>query len=100
MQENKELTEKLNSLSLSQHINTGEDTRRDLEKEYASLWLAVEELNRLDAEKELALQELLNDREEALVQRDMALLKVDQLTNEYNNLYRDIEVLFFKMINF
>ena len=65
---------------------------KDIEKEYASLWLAVEELNKLDAEKELALQELLGDREEALAQRDAALLLVEQLRNEYRELQLDIEV--------
>ena len=35
----------------------------DMEKEYTSLWLAVNELSKLDAEKDDAIKELLNERE-------------------------------------
>ena len=35
----------------------------DMEKEYTSLWLAVNELSKLDTEKDDAIKELLNERE-------------------------------------
>ena len=35
----------------------------EMEKDYASLWLAIKELSELDAEKELAIEELLEERD-------------------------------------
>jgi hypothetical protein len=63
-----------------------------IEKEYASLWLAVGELNKLDADKDKELRQLIFDRDEALEQRDLVLTKLEILRIEYEELRNHVEV--------
>ena len=68
-----------------------DDAPKQLEKEYASLWSAVEELSKLDAEKDESLKELLKTREQAIAQRDAALLEIESLVAENRSLQQNIE---------
>lgn len=81
------------SFSPNKQFYTREDmeqSRKDVEKEYASLWLAVGELNKLDAEKEQAITDLLRHKEQALLERDTALVQVEHLTKSCQELQEDI----------
>lgn len=77
--------------SLATHESEKNFPKTTIEKEYASLWLAVGELNKLDADKDKELRQLLFDRDEALEQRDLVLTKFETLRVEYEELRNHVE---------
>ena len=78
--------ETLNARSELQH------TQENMQREFASLWMAVQELNKLDAVKEQALADLVSDRDRTVRDRDMANKKLHELTVNYQSLHRELQV--------
>ena len=63
-----------------------------MQKEFASLWLTVQELNKLDASKEQALAGLVADRDAACKQRDAAEAELVELAQSYKQLQFELQV--------
>ena len=70
-------------------------SREGMQGELASLWMAVQELNKLDAVKEKKMQELLSDRDRALEAKELALTQLDEMTDNYNELQTELQVIIF-----
>jgi Kinesin motor domain len=68
-------------------------SREGMQGELASLWMAVQELNKLDAVKEKKMQELLCDRDAASEAKDAALRQLEEMTDNYNELQTELQVL-------
>ena len=68
-------------------------SREGMQGELASLWMAVQELNKLDAVKEKKMQELLCDRDAAIESRDSALKQLEEMTDNYNELQTELQVM-------
>lgn len=68
------------------------ETEEHAQKEFASLWMAVEELNKIDAEKNLTLQQLTTERDQAMRERDAALTQVKELRQECKMLKAELKV--------
>ena len=68
-------------------------SREGMQGELASLWMAVQELNKLDAVKEKKMQELLCDRDSAIESRDSALKQLEEMTDNYNELQTELQVM-------
>lgn len=60
-------------------------SKEEMQKEFASLWLAVQELNALDAQKESALADLISDRDRVVRDRDAAIERLKSV-NGYSPL--------------
>ena len=75
-------------------------SREGMQGELASLWMAVQELNKLDAVKEKKMQELLNDRDRALEAKELALTQLDEMTDNYNELQTELQVLTLSFLTF
>lgn len=70
-----------------------EKSQETMQSEFSSLWLAVQELNKLDAAKEDALAELIDDRARVLAERDSGLKKFHELSIKYASLQQDLETI-------
>jgi chromosome segregation ATPase len=69
-----------------------EKSQENMQSEFSSLWVAVQELNKLDAVKEQALADLITDRDRILGERDSGHKKFNELSVKYASLQRDLEV--------
>ena len=67
-------------------------SREGMQGELASLWMAVQELNKLDAVKEKKLQELLVDRDQAVEGKEGAFRQLKEMTDNYNELQTELQV--------
>lgn len=67
--------------------------KEDMQKEFTSLWLAVQQLNSLDAAKERALQDLISDRDKAVRERNEAIEKLNIMQKEYAELQSELEAI-------
>lgn len=75
--------------------NAKEDLQKSqesMQREFSSLWMAVQELNKLDAIKEKGLMELLADRDEAVKEKKEALRKLDEMSDNFHRVQRDLQV--------
>jgi hypothetical protein len=72
-----------------------EQTQENMQREFASLWIAVQELNKLDAAKEKALGELINDRDRILSEKILTDRRVDELMALNNQLQSDLEARYY-----
>ena len=71
---------------------TLEKSQESMQREFSSLWIAVQELNKLDAAKEKALAELISDRDRAVVEKNNATTNLMELSHKYEQLQQDLEV--------
>lgn len=69
------------------------NAQENMQKEFASLWMAVQELNKLDASKERALAELISDREHAVREKDAAVLELGEYKQKYRDLQSELQVV-------
>lgn len=69
--------------------------KEDMQKEFTSLWLAVQKLNAIDAEKEKAMQDIVVERDSVLRERDEAVEKLKVLEKNYEELQSELEVRVF-----
>ena len=67
-------------------------SREGMQGELASLWMAVQELNKLDAVKEKKLQELLADKDHAVEAKLNAFKQLKEMTDNYNELQSELQV--------
>lgn len=67
-------------------------SREGMQGELASLWMAVQELNKLDAVKEKKLQELLTDKDQAVEAKLNAFRQLKEMTDNYNELQSELQV--------
>ena len=67
-------------------------SREGMQGELASLWMAVQELNKLDAVKEKKLQELLVDRDQAVQGQESAFRQLKEMTDNYNEIQTELQV--------
>ena len=63
-----------------------------MQKEFTSLWLAVQKLNAIDAEKEKAMQDIVSERDAILREKDEAVEKLKVLEKNYEELQSELEV--------
>lgn len=67
-------------------------SKEDMQKEFTSLWLAVQKLNTIDAEKEKAIQDIVAERDNAIREKNDAIEKLRVLEKEYEELQGELEV--------
>jgi chromosome segregation ATPase len=70
-----------------------EKSQENMQREFSSLWLAVQELNKLDSAKERALAELISDRDRLAGERDAGTKRFHDLSLKYTTLQHDLEVM-------
>lgn len=69
-----------------------EASKEQMQKEFASLWLAVEQLNKLDASKDRNLEELNQERDDLVAENRALKKQLQQLQREFNTLQSEIQV--------
>jgi len=87
-EENRRLREQLQAALLDAE-NAKEDlatSQESMQKEFASLWMAVQELNKLDATKENAIRELL-------MEKDRYAQQLQIVTSDYLKLQGELEAI-------
>jgi hypothetical protein len=62
-----------------------------MQKEYSSLWLAVQELNKLDVIKEKAMLDLVEERNKAIQEKSLLDRALKELSTSYNDLQDELE---------
>ena len=67
-------------------------TQENMQREFASLWMAVQELNKIDATKEQALADLISDRDRTAAERDKALQKLHEYSQQNKRLHSELQV--------
>ena len=70
-----------------------EASKDDMEKEFSSLWLAVEQLNKLDASKDKALADMTAKYDEACQKNTLWEEKYKAIVQDYDKLQRELQVL-------
>jgi hypothetical protein len=69
-----------------------ESSKEDMQKEFSSLWLAVEQLNKLDATKDKAMADLTESYDEACQNNIMWEGKYKAIVRDYDKLQRELQV--------
>jgi len=70
-----------------------EVSKEDMQKEFSSLWLAVEQLNKLDASKDKAMAELTASYDEACRDNNMWESKYNAIVRDYDTLQRELQAI-------
>ena len=86
-----------NELSLSQSDARRarqelESSKEDMQREFASLWLAVQQLNKMDASKETTIRELINERDRAVNEKYEISKKLQDVSIDYERLQKELQV--------
>lgn len=68
-------------------------SQENMQKEFASLWMAVNELNKMDAVKDKEIQSLIIERDQALKERDAAIKSLRDLKMEYRKLNNELKTI-------
>ncbi len=68
------------------------NTQASMQKEFSSLWMSVQELNKLDALKDKSIQDLVAERSQIAVERDLAHEKLKSLSSEIEQMKRVMPV--------
>lgn len=74
--------------------NELEASKEDMQKEFSSLWLAVEQLNKLDASKDKAMADMTTSYDEACRNNAMWESKYNAILSDYDTLQRELQVGF------
>jgi chromosome segregation ATPase len=69
-----------------------ESSKSDMQKEFSSLWLAVEQLNKLDASKDKNIHELIVERDNAVKECKEITKKYKEMKREYDGLQSELQV--------
>lgn len=64
-----------------------------MQREFSSLYLSVQELNKLDAMKDKSIQDLISDRDRAIIERDIAREKYTVLAKEHKEIQQELHVM-------
>ena len=67
-------------------------SKEDMQQEFSSLWLAVEQLNKLDATKDQAMADLTTSHDEACQSNLMWEEKYKAIVRDYDKLQRELQV--------
>lgn len=67
-------------------------TQTNMQREFSSLWLSVQELNKLDALKDKSIEELIKERENLKKERDMTMEREEKYKIENDHLRRELQV--------
>lgn len=67
--------------------------QNNMQREFASLWMSVQELNKLDALKDKSIQDLINDRALLTQERDTAMQRLKAVLEENDSLKKELQVL-------
>jgi hypothetical protein len=100
--ENIKLTSELSRKQdeLNQTKEELETSKTEMQKEFSSLWLAVEQLNKLDASKDKTINELTTERDNALKELKEWKKKYQSMKSEYDGLQSELQVEFQTNIDF
>ena len=79
-------------LKKASESQAGQQDKDTMQRELQSLWQSVQELNKLDALKDRSIQDLLAEKDRAVVDRDQALEKLQKLTRDYTELQEELQV--------
>eukprot|EP01033_Poteriospumella_lacustris_P013757 gene13757-9851_t len=66
-------------------------TQNTMQREFASLWMSVQELNKLDALKDKSIQELIHERTQLTLERDTAVERLRATTVECETLRKELD---------
>jgi chromosome segregation ATPase len=69
-----------------------ETSKSEMQKEFSSLWLAVEQLNKLDASKDKTIHELTIERDNAVADYKEVMKKYKAMKKEYDGLQSELQV--------
>jgi chromosome segregation ATPase len=67
-------------------------SKSEMQKEFSSLWLAVEQLNKLDASKDQNIRELITERDQAVRECKEITRKYKEMKREYDGLQSELQV--------
>lgn len=67
-------------------------TQNTMQGEFTTLWVSVQELNKLDALKDKSIQELIQERTQLSLERDTAIERLRATTNDCDTLREELEV--------
>ena len=67
-------------------------TQDEMQQEYTSLWTSVQELSKLDALKDQSIQDLVSEKDKAMVERDGAFERYAAVKAENAQLMQEIQV--------
>lgn len=70
-----------------------EQSKEDMQKEFSSLWLAVEQLNKLDASKDKEMADLAQSYDEACKKNAVWEEKYRAIVRDYDNLQRELQAI-------
>jgi hypothetical protein len=63
-----------------------------MQKEFASMWNAVNELNQMDTEKDEEINKLLHERDQALREKENVLIQLRDMRQMYKDLKTELKV--------
>lgn len=69
-------------------------SKESMQAEYTSMWNSVQELSKLDALKDQSIEDLIADRDKAVLERDSAFERYAAAKAETNELLHEIRVIF------
>ena len=84
---------------LEQSKLTMSKAQQEMQKEFATLWRAVEELSEVEASKDKALLSLTSDRNRFSTEKQEALVRLRRLKNDYKALQEEVHTIDEDLIN-
>lgn len=94
LQENLALQKELFQATVSAETARAElkKSQESMQQEFSALWNVVNDLNKLDADKEKEMKDMLESRNVAIRERDKAQSRLRQLTKAYRELQGELKV--------
>ena len=69
-------------------------TLEDMQREYATLWKSVQDLNKLDEQKDKSIKDIIADRDTAVIEKRKAFEALATISLENNQLKQELDVCF------
>jgi len=81
------------ALRLSQEeARSAQNGLEQMQREFAALWLAVQQLEKMDTAKELSIQQLTAERDKAVEEKFDVTKKLQALTVDYERVQKELQV--------
>eukprot|EP01041_Mallomonas_annulata_P007890 gene7890-16153_t len=77
-----------------------EVAKEDMQREFASLWLAVQQLNKMDAVKETNLRDLASERDKVAAEKRDITVKYEALSEEHKSLQKELQDIDLELLDY
>lgn len=93
--ENNRLVEELNlsRAETAQALKDYDTSKTEMQNEFSSLWLAVQQLNKLDASKDAMIATLTTEKDRALNEKTALQFEFNKMSKEYNTLQNELHAI-------